>query len=157
MSFTIKLYLYLNCVLMLNWIVWNRSIFIKMDLALNNLQLKQLTNYPLNGHTRAHILTGTTQECCKQYWTSPGGNTPQSSSCTTTDHPSRKLSKLDKQDMRYTAGVYGRAHKWCTPVDLLTWTSKGRTTSSNLHTAAKFCGITEERSKRILTPVILYH
>ena len=38
MFFTIKLYLNLNCVLMLNWIVWNRTIFIKMDLVLNNLQ-----------------------------------------------------------------------------------------------------------------------
>ena len=25
-----------------------------------------------------------TQECCKQYWTSPGGDTPQNSSCTVT-------------------------------------------------------------------------
>ena len=27
-----------NCVLKLNWIVWNRTICVKMDLALNNLQ-----------------------------------------------------------------------------------------------------------------------
>ena len=38
MFLTIKLYLHLNCILMLNWIVWNRTIFIKMDLALNNRQ-----------------------------------------------------------------------------------------------------------------------
>ena len=38
MFFTIKLYLHLNCVLMLNWSVWNRTIFIKMDLAFDNLQ-----------------------------------------------------------------------------------------------------------------------
>ena len=38
MFFTIKLYLHLNCLIILNWIVWNRTIFIKMDLALNNLQ-----------------------------------------------------------------------------------------------------------------------
>ena len=38
MFFTIKLSLHLNGVLMLNWIVWNRTISIKMDLALNNLQ-----------------------------------------------------------------------------------------------------------------------
>ena len=38
MFFTIKLYLYLICVLVLNWIVWNWIIFIKMDLALNSLQ-----------------------------------------------------------------------------------------------------------------------
>ena len=38
MFFTIKLYLHLNCVHMLNWIVWNRTIFRKMDLTLSNLQ-----------------------------------------------------------------------------------------------------------------------
>ena len=38
MFFTIKLYLPLNCLLILNWIVWNRTICIKIDLALNNLQ-----------------------------------------------------------------------------------------------------------------------
>ena len=38
MFFTIKLYLHLNCVFILNWIIWNRTICIKMDLALNNLQ-----------------------------------------------------------------------------------------------------------------------
>ena len=49
----------------------------------------------------------TTQECCKKYWTSPGGNTPQSSSCTATYHPSRKLFKLDEPDMLDTAGEVG--------------------------------------------------
>ena len=29
-------------------------------------------------------LTATTQECCEQFWTSPGGNTPQSPNCTAT-------------------------------------------------------------------------
>ena len=36
-----------------------------------------------------------------------GDSTPQSSSCTATYHPSRKLSKLDKPDMRDTAGEFG--------------------------------------------------
>ena len=45
--FTIKLYLHLICVLILNWIIWNRTIFIKMDLALYNLQT-QTTNQPNN-------------------------------------------------------------------------------------------------------------
>ena len=36
------------------------------------------------------VLTATIQECCEQYWTSPGGNTPQSSSCTATYHPFTK-------------------------------------------------------------------
>ena len=33
--------------------------------------------------------TAITQERCEQYWTSPGGNTPESSSSTATYHPSR--------------------------------------------------------------------
>ena len=41
-------------------------------------------------------LTAITQECCEQYWTSPGDSTPQSSSYKATYHPSRKLSKLDE-------------------------------------------------------------
>ena len=49
-------------------------------------------------------LMAITWECCKQYWTTPGGNTPQSSSYTATYHPSRKLSKLDESDMRNTVG-----------------------------------------------------
>ena len=36
-----------------------------------------------------------------------GGSTPQSSSCTATYHSSRKLSKLDEQDMQDTAGEVG--------------------------------------------------
>ena len=34
------------------------------------------------------------QECCKQYWTSPGGSTPQSSSTITTYHPSWKTIQV---------------------------------------------------------------
>ena len=52
-------------------------------------------------------LTATTLECCEQYWTSSGGSTPQSSSCTNTYHPSRKLSKFNEPDMRDTAGEVG--------------------------------------------------
>ena len=48
-------------------------------------------------------LRATTQEFCEQFWTSPGGNTPQSTSCTATYLPSRKLSK-DEPDMQDTAG-----------------------------------------------------
>ena len=44
------------------------------------------------------------EECCDQYWTSPGGNTTQSSSYTANSHPSWKLSKLDEPDMQDTAG-----------------------------------------------------
>ena len=48
--------------------------------------------------------TVTTQECCEQYWTSPGGSTTQNSSCTATYHLSRKPSKLDEPHMQDTAG-----------------------------------------------------
>ena len=37
-------------------------------------------------------LTAIIQECCELYWTSPGGNTLQNSSCKATYQPSRKLS-----------------------------------------------------------------
>ena len=39
-----------------------------------------------------------------QYWTSPGGNTPQGTNYTATWLPSWKLSKLDEPDMQDTAG-----------------------------------------------------
>ena len=77
--------------------------------------------------------TATTKECCEQYGTSPGGSTLQSNFFTATNHPSRKLSKLDEADMPNTAGEVGTSS--CTPVDHLTWPSKSGTTSINLHTA----------------------
>ena len=43
----------------------------------------------------------------EQYWTSPGGNTPQETNYTATCLPSQKLSKLDKPDMQDTAGEAG--------------------------------------------------
>ena len=56
-------------------------------------------------------LTAITQECCQQYWTSPGDNIPQNSRCTATYHPSRKLSKLDEPEMWDTAGEEGTSSK----------------------------------------------
>ena len=53
------------------------------------------------------ILTATTQDCCEQYWTSPGGITPQSCSRTATYHTSRKLSKLEQPSTRDTAREVG--------------------------------------------------
>ena len=52
-------------------------------------------------------LMATTQEYRKQYWTIPGGSTPQSSSFMATYYPSQKLSKLDEPDMCDTAGEIG--------------------------------------------------
>ena len=47
------------------------------------------------------------QECCEQYWRSPGGNTQQGNNYTATCLPSRKQSKLDQPDMQDTAGEAG--------------------------------------------------
>ena len=47
------------------------------------------------------------------YWTNPGSNIPQNSSCTATYLPSQKPSKLDKQDMLDTAGEV-RTNSWVT-------------------------------------------
>ena len=62
-------------------------------------------------------LVATTQECCEQYWTSLAGSSPQSSRCTATCHPSRKISKLDKPD----AGQYWRSKDELIS-DVLLWT-----------------------------------
>ena len=51
--------------------------------------------------------TAITQECCKQYWKSPGSNTPQGTNYTATCLPSWKLSKLDEPDTQDTAGEAG--------------------------------------------------
>ena len=48
-----------------------------------------------------------TQECCEQYWTSPGGNTEQGTNYSATCLPSRKLSKLDVPYMKDTDGEAG--------------------------------------------------
>ena len=66
------------------------------------------TTWTLTKHMEKK-LTATTQECYEQYWTSSGGITRQSSCCTATDHPSRKLPKLDEPDMWDTAGEVGRS------------------------------------------------
>ena len=53
---------------------------------------------------RRESLIAIAQELCKLYWTSPGSSIPQNSSSTGANHPSRKPSKLDEQDMWDTAG-----------------------------------------------------
>ena len=68
----------------------------------------------LNSNTWKHLeflVLAITQECCKQYWTSPGGNTLQDTNYTTTYLPSRKLSKSDETDMQDTAGEAGTSSK----------------------------------------------
>ena len=69
----------------------------------------------LNGWRES--LTVTTQECCEQYWTSPGDSTPQNSNCVANYHPSRTryaghcLRSTDKliRDVLLWTPSYGRA------------------------------------------------
>ena len=44
------------------------------------------------------------EKAWQQQHKNAASNTPQSTSCTATDHPSRKLSELDEPDMQDTAG-----------------------------------------------------
>ena len=55
----------------------------------------------LNGRRRSS--TAIIQECCEQYWTGPGSNTPIGANCTAIYHLSWKLYKLDETDMPDTA------------------------------------------------------
>ena len=92
-------------------VIWKSDLNNKMkrsffQAAVVSLLLYGCTTWTLNKRMEKS-LTATTQECSEQYWTSPGGNTPQSSSYTATYHPSRKLSKLDELDMQDTAGEVG--------------------------------------------------
>ena len=50
-----------------------------------------------------------------QFWTSPGGNTQQSSSCAATWLPSRKLSKSDKPNIQDTAAEAGTSSEGMYP------------------------------------------
>ena len=69
-------------------------------------------------------------------YTGPRGSTPQSSSCTATYHPSRKLSKLDKPDMHNTAGEVGTSSLVMYSYGPLHMAKKSRATILNIHTAA---------------------
>ena len=71
-------------------------------------------------------LTAITQECCELYWTSPGGNTLQNSSCTATYNPSGKLSKLDEPDIWDTVGEVRTNSKVMYSCEPFTWTNKVR-------------------------------
>ena len=55
-------------------------------------------------HVNAYYLPIHGCQCCKQYWTCPGSNTPHGDKCTATYHLSWKLYKLDEPDMPDTAG-----------------------------------------------------
>ena len=92
-------------------VIWESDLTDKMrrsffQAAVLSILLYGCTTWTLTKRLRKSLMA-TTQECCEQFWTSPGGNTPKSSSCTATNLPSRKLSKLDEPDMQDTAGEAG--------------------------------------------------
>ena len=60
----------------------------------------------------------TGQEYYKLYWTNPGRNLPQNSSCMATYLSSLNISKQDMQD------TTGKVRKWCSPMDLFIQTCK---------------------------------
>ena len=51
--------------------------------------------------------TAITQECCEQYWTGPGSNTPQSTNYTATYLPSQKTIQVRRTRHADTAGEAG--------------------------------------------------
>ena len=75
--------------------------------AIVSILLYGCTTWTLTKQMENKSLTAITQECYEQYWTSPGDNTPPSSSYTATNNPSRKLSKLDEPDTQDTVGEVG--------------------------------------------------
>ena len=87
-------------------VIWKSDLTDKMKLSFFQVAVVSILLY---GCTTWMLiwrksLTATAQECCEQYWTSPGGGTPQSRSCTATYHPSWKLSKFDEPDIQDIAG-----------------------------------------------------
>ena len=70
----------------------------------------------INGWRKS--LTATTQECCEQYWTGPGGNTAQSSSCTGTNHPIMKTIQIWRT--RHTGHCWRSRDELIS--DILLWT-----------------------------------
>ena len=89
-------------------VIWNLDMTDKMkrsffQAAIVSMLLYGCTTWTLTKRIKKK-LDGNYTRIPWAIWTSPGGSTSQSSSCTATDHPSRKLSKLDAPDMQDTAG-----------------------------------------------------
>ena len=64
---------------------------------------KYINQFPPNTIKEIRQYKRINKKICEQYWTSPGGNTPQGSIYTATSLPSRKLYKLDEPDTQDTA------------------------------------------------------
>ena len=71
---------YRNCLVWFGWVLWH-------------------INHCMLWNAKFSLLT---EECCEQYWTSPGSNTLQGTNYSATCVPSLKLSKLDEPDMQDT-------------------------------------------------------
>ena len=102
-------------------VIWKSDLIDKMkrsffQAAVMSILLYGCTTWTLT-KPKEKKLNGEYKECCEQYWTSPGGNTPQNTNYTATYLPSRKLSKLDEPDMQGTAGEAGTSS-----CDVLLWT-----------------------------------
>ena len=92
---------------------WRSDLTHKMKRSFFQAAVVSILQYGCTTWTRSKkkSLKAITQECCEQYQTSPGGNTPKSSSCTATNQPSRKVSKLDEPVCGTLLEKQGRAHK----------------------------------------------
>ena len=89
-------------------VIWESDLTDKMkcsffQAAIVSILLYGFTTWTLTKQIEKKLI----QECCEQYWTSPGDSNPQSSSHMATNHSSQKLSKLDKPNTWDTAGEVG--------------------------------------------------
>ena len=92
-------------------IIWKSDLSDKMKrsfflAAVVSILLYGCTTWTLSKRLEKKLDSNYTK-CCEQYWTSPGGNTPQITNYTATCLPSWKLSKLNEPDMQDTAGEAG--------------------------------------------------
>ena len=89
-------------------IIWKSDLTDKMkrsffQAAVVSILLYGCTTWTLTKRLKKK-LDGNHTRMLRANWTSPGGNTPQDTSCTATCLPSRKLYKLDEPDTQGTAG-----------------------------------------------------
>ena len=87
-------------------VIWKSNISDEIKHSVSQAAIMSMLFYgcitwTMTKHMEKKNLTAIAQEL---YWTNLEGSTPQKSSCTATDHPSRKPSKLVEQDMRNTTG-----------------------------------------------------
>ena len=81
-------------------IIWKLDLTDKLKRSFFQAAVVSILLYGCTTWMLTKRLEKNTQECCEQYWTSPGGNTQQGTNYTATCLPSRKLSKLDEPDMQ---------------------------------------------------------